>query len=206
MINPSRWRVTQVELTLADAIDVHTDFTELPKSCQKCGSAHRPRRYGEVDSTYRDTPFLGRQVTITVNVQRFRCHDCGQAFFQQLTDMDGKRRMTARCAIYIIDQVMARSSSRDVALIIGVDEKTVRNVIEDRGMIFTVGDPPTDDRFVCECCLGVQPKAELKSVPARHFGRWRKGGLRQDVNVCRGCFDFATDPWRAGVVRRYPQK
>lgn len=114
---------------------------------------------------------LGRQVTISVNAQRFRCHDCGQAFFQNLTDMDSKRRMTERCATYIIDQVMARSSMKDVACIVGIDEKTVRNVFEDRGMIFTVGDPPTDDRFVCECCLGIHPGTEMRLVPTKHLGR-----------------------------------
>lgn len=84
-------------------------------TCPKCGSGRRPRRYGDISASYRDAPFLGRQVTITVNVRRFRCHDCGQAFFQDLTDMDGRRRMTARCVTYVIDQVMTRSSLRDVA-------------------------------------------------------------------------------------------
>lgn len=139
---------------------------------------------------------------IVVDAQRFRCHDCGQAFFQDLTDMDGKRRMTARCADYVIDQVMARASMRDVAHILGIDEKSVRNVFEDRGMIFSVGDFPSDDRFVCECCLGILPRREMRLASRKHFGRWRKGELRPDVDVCATCFDFAKDPWRAGMVRR----
>lgn len=117
--------------------------------------------------------------------------------------MDGKRRMTARCASYVIDQVMARSSLRDVSIIIGVDEKTVRNVFEDRGLIFSVGDPPSDDRFVCECCLSVLPRKELRLAPPRHFGRWRKGSLRQNSNVCSTCLEFTADAWRTGIVKRY---
>lgn len=90
----SKWRVTDV-VSSGQGVHAHAAFTALLVSCPKCTSDRRPRRYGEVDSTYRDTPFLGRQVAVTVSVQRFRCHDCGQAFFQELTDMDGKRRMTA---------------------------------------------------------------------------------------------------------------
>jgi hypothetical protein len=107
--------------------------------------------------------------------------------------MDGKRRMTARCACYIIDQTMARSSLRDAAMIIGVDEKTVR---EDRGLIFSVGDPPTEDRFVRECCLAVLPKSKLRLPPPKHFGRWQKEDLRQNSNVCSSCLQFAADTWR----------
>lgn len=116
--------------------------------------------------------------------------------------MDGKRRMTARCATYVIDQLMARSSMKDVARIVGVDEKTVRNLLEDRSVIFTVGDPPADGRFVCECCLGIHSGTEMRLVPTKHFGRWRKGELRPDVNVCTECAGFAGDPRRAGMVRR----
>lgn len=90
----------------------------------------------------------------------------------------------------------------DVAAIVGIDEKGVRNVFEDRGMTFSVGDPPSDGRFVCECCLGIYPKSEMRLAPAKHFGKWRKGELRLDVNVCATCFHFAKDPWRAGIVRR----
>lgn len=200
--NESNWRVTDVDSVDHDAIVVQADFKTMPTSCPKCGSSHRPRRYGNLEAGYRDAPFLGRHVTISVNVQRFRCYDCGQAFFQQLTDMDGKRRMTVRCATYVIDQVMARSSMKDVARMVGVDEKTVRNVFEDRGVIFSIGDFPHDDRLACESCLGIHPGTEMRLVPTKHFGRWRKGELRPDVNVCTECLDFAGDPWRAGMVRR----
>lgn len=196
------WRVTEVASAEPGGLTVHADFVMFLAKCPSCGSSRRARRYGAIDSSYRDAPFLGRQVTITVNAQRFRCADCGSAFFQDLTDMDGKRRMTARCAAYIIDQVMARSSMRDVSMIVGVDEKTVRNVFEDRGLIFSVGDPPSNDRFVCESCLGIYRHDEMRLAPPKHLGRWRKGQLRSDANVCRTCFDFSEDTWRAGVVRR----
>lgn len=116
--------------------------------------------------------------------------------------MDGKRRMTARCASYILDQVMARSSMGDVARIVGIDEKSPRNVFEDRGLIFSVGDPPSSDRFVCECCLGIHTRSDMRLAQARHFGRWRANDLMREANVCNGCFGYDRDPWRAGIVRR----
>lgn len=116
--------------------------------------------------------------------------------------MDRKRRMTARCASYILDQVMARSSMGEVARIVGVDEKTIRNVFDDRGLTFSVGDPPSSDLFVCESCLGIYPRSDHRLASAKHFGRWRAGELLREANVCKDCFDFATDPWRAGIVRR----
>lgn len=116
--------------------------------------------------------------------------------------MDGKRRMTARCASYILDQVMARSSMGEVARIVGVDEKTIRNVFDDRGLIFSVGDPPSSNRFVCDSCLGIHPRADHRLAPAKHFGRWRSNDLQREANVCKDCFDFAADPWRAGMVKR----
>lgn len=196
------WRVTQVDQIEVGDMVVHAACTAFPAACPRCGSQRRPSRHGSLSANYRDAPFLGRQVSIGVDVQRFRCPDCKQAFLQDLPDMDGKRRMTARCASYIIDQVMARSSMRDVAHIIGIDEKGARNVFEDRGLIFSVGDPPSSDRFACECCLGIYPRSEHRLAPAKHFGRWRSGDLLRETNVCRECFDFAADPWRAGVVRR----
>ena len=202
MSSESHWRVMQVEVTQEGAVVVHAADAHLPASCPRCGSQRRPSRHGALPATYRDAPFLGRKVSIAVDVQRFRCPDCKQAFLQDLPGMDGKRRMTARCANYILDQVMARSSMGEVARIVGVDEKTIRNVFDDRGLTFSVGDPPSRDRFVCESCLGVHPRSNHQLASAKHFGRWRSSNNQREANVCKDCFDFATDPWRAGVVRR----
>ncbi|KFL25505.1 hypothetical protein JP74_18565 [Devosia sp. 17-2-E-8] len=201
--NESNWRVTEVDLRGQGALTVHVDYTELPTACLKCGSVHRPRRYGALETGYRDAPFLGRQVIIAVNAQRFRCADCGRAFFQEVADMDTKRRMTNRCAAYVVDQVMARSSFRDVANVIGIDEKGVRNIFEDRGLVFSTGDSPSDDRFVCECCAGIYSRTEMRLAPAKHFGKWRNGELKPEANVCSACFEYCADSWRAGMVRRW---
>lgn len=198
----SIWRVVGVDATGELTTAVRAENAIVPVDCPKCRSLRRPRRYGAIESNYRDAPFLGRQVSITVTAQRFQCGECRQAFLQEVPDMDGKRRMTARCASYIFVQVMARSSMKEVAHIIGIDEKGVRNVFDDRGLIFSVGDPPSRDRFVCESCLGIHPKSEHRLAPAKHFGKWRPTGLLREANVCKDCFDFAKDPWRAGIVKR----
>lgn len=203
MSSESHWRVVQIEPAESGSLIVQATFSAVPVSCPRCGSQRRPSRHGGLSASYRDAPFLGRQVSITVDVQRFRCPDCKQAFLQVLPGMDGKRRMTARCAAYAVDQVMARSSMGEVARILGVDEKTIRNVFVDRGLSFSVGDQPSSDRFVCESCLGVHPHSYLRLAPARHFRRWRAGELLLEANVCLDCLNFEADHWRAGVVRRF---
>lgn len=193
-----------VQIDASDPMVVVIQATQpyAPASCSRCGSQKRPARHGMLEAHYRDAPFIGRQVTIAVEVQRYRCPDCGQTFLQDLTGMDAKRRMTSRCCRYIIDQVMTRSSMNEVARIVGVDEKTIRNVFDDRGVIFSVGDPPSDNRFVCESCLGIYPKLEHRLISYRHFGNWRSGDLLRDANVCKECFEFAKDPWRSAVSKR----
>lgn len=116
--------------------------------------------------------------------------------------MDAKRRMTARCANYILDQVMVRSSMNEVARIVGMDEKTIRNVFEDRGLIFSVGDALSENQFVCESCLAIYPKSEHRLAPYRHFGGWRSIDVLRDANVCKECFDFPADPWRSAVSKK----
>jgi transposase-like protein len=197
----SLWRVTQVDSTDL-AIAVHVTYAYTPTSCPRCNSDRRPSRHGVLSANYRDVPFCGRQTTIGVDVQRFRCTGCKQAFLQYLPGMDGKRRMTARCATYVIDQVMARSSIGEVAGLVGLDEKTIRNVFDDRGLVFSVGDLPSSNRFICDSCLGIHPLSEHRLAPARHFGRWRATDLQREANVCKNCLAFESDPWRAGIVRR----
>jgi len=196
----SEWRVT--DMRAESNLTVLVDHPNRPAACPRCGSTKPPRRSGALDTSFRDVPFLGMRVTITVNAQRFRCGDCGQAFFQEFPDMDGKRRISSRCAVYVIEQVMARSSIREVAEVIGIDDKGVRNVLHDRGMVFTAGHLTHEDHLVCECCLGLHPKIEIQLAPTKHFGRWRREVLRKEVNACRSCIAFAEDPWRAGMVRR----
>lgn len=202
MSKDSDWRVVQVTSTDPKVMVIHATQTFVPVSCPRCGSQKTPTRHGSLQANYRDAPFVGRQVVIAVEQQRFRCPNCRQAFLQDLKGMDANRRLTARCAVYVIDQVMARSSMNDVARILGVDEKTVRNVFEDRGVIFSVGDPPNEDRFACESCLAIHPRSHHRLASPRHFGKWRHDQLLREANVCKECFGFADDPWRSGVGKR----
>lgn len=202
MSKDSDWRVLRIDATDPKTMVIHASEPYMPTSCPRCGSHRRPARHGTLSANYRDTPFVGRQVTIAVEVQRYRCQDCGQAFLQDLTGMDAKRRMTARCANYILDQVMFRSSMNEVARIVGVDEKTIRNIFDDRGVIFSVGNPPSENRFACESCFGIYPKSEHRLAPYRHFGGWRSVAVLRDANVCKECFDFPADPWRSAVSKR----
>lgn len=206
MSKDSDWRVLRIDAADPRTMIIHANEPQMPTSCPRCGSDRRPSRHGALSAKYRDAPFVGRQVAIAVEVQRYRCPDCGQAFLQDLTGMDAKRRMTARCCEYVIDQVMARSSMNEVARIVGMDEKTIRNIFDDRGVIFSVGDPFSDSRFVCESCLGIYPNSDHRLAPYRHLGNWRTSDLLRDANVCKDCFNFANDPWRSAVSKRSLQR
>lgn len=95
--------------------------------CPKCGVIERLYRHGTDDVSFRDIPSFGKQVEITVRVQRWRCRECGTTANQPLPGMDSRRRMTERCIEWIADRGIVETFS-SVARHVGVDEKTVRNI------------------------------------------------------------------------------
>jgi transposase len=96
-------------------------------ACPKCGVIDRLYRHGTDDVTFRDIPSFGKQIEITVHIQRYRCRECGTTANQPLPGMDSRRRMTERCIEWITDRGITDTFS-SVARHVGVDEKTVRNI------------------------------------------------------------------------------
>lgn len=98
-----------------------------PAACMKCGVIGRLYRHGTRTIRHLDSPIRGLPARLDAVVQRYRCRECGETFLQPLDGIDEDRRMTARCAEYILTQSM-RSTFTRVAEHVGCDEKTVRNV------------------------------------------------------------------------------
>lgn len=96
-------------------------------ACPKCGVIDRLYRHGTDDVTFRDIPSFGKQIEITVHIQRYRCRECGTTANQPLPGMDSRRRMTERCVEWIVDRGITETFS-SVARQVGIDEKTVRNI------------------------------------------------------------------------------
>ena len=124
------WLVTATTETKAARIATAV-YAPLPSVCPKCGSVDRLYRHGAKSIDYVDTPSAGKQLIIRAQVKRFRCRDCLETSMQPLPDMDTRRRMTKRCVDHVASQGVPRTYA-DLARAIGVDEKTVRNICNER--------------------------------------------------------------------------
>ena len=124
------WLVTAVTETDRTRTATAT-YIPLPSTCPKCGSVDRLYRHGVKAIDYRDTPSAGKQLVIRAEVKRFRCQDCLETSMQPLPDIDTRRRMTKRCVQHIATQGVPRTYA-DLARAIGIDEKTVRNICNER--------------------------------------------------------------------------
>lgn len=107
------------------------EYIVTPSHCRKCGVQERLYAHGTKTVEYRDTPAWGRQFIIRAIVKRFRCRECLDTFMQPLPDIDTKRHMTKRCVEYIEQQGVAATYA-ELARAIGVDEKTIRNICNER--------------------------------------------------------------------------
>lgn len=123
------WDVHDIKREPGQTIAV-ANYRPDPDSCSKCGVVDRLYRHGAKTIDYRDTPAFGARMTIRATVARFRCRDCGATSMQPLPDMDTSRRMTRRCVAFVEEQGIAQTYA-GVARLVGVDEKTVRNICEE---------------------------------------------------------------------------
>lgn len=98
-------------------------------ACPHCGS-DATAKHGTQAQTLRDLPCHGKQVTIHIDRQRFRCLACRKTWFEALPETDEQRRATARLVRYIQKQSLTRTFVA-VAAETGLDEKSVRNWFHD---------------------------------------------------------------------------
>lgn len=124
------WDVTGVKV-VGNVQEATATYNSLLDSCPKCGSVGRLYRHGVKAIDYRDAPAFGKQFVIRCQVQRWRCRECNETSMQPLPDMDTRRRMTKRC-VEFIEQQGAHRTYADIARTIGVDEKTVRNICNEK--------------------------------------------------------------------------
>jgi Helix-turn-helix domain of transposase family ISL3/zinc-finger of transposase IS204/IS1001/IS1096/IS1165 len=106
-----------------------------PAACLRCGtdarSAGTVYRHGILSLLVQDLPRGGRPVTIRVVRQRYRCRVCSGTFFQPLPGVCPHARFTEALAAYVYEQVRERTRV-EVAQLVGVDEKTIRNLLSGR--------------------------------------------------------------------------
>jgi transposase len=107
-------------------------YAPEPEKCAKCREARSLRRHGRKSTTYRDLPNSdGMPVMIEVDRHRYRCASCEATSLQPLPDMDDRYRMTRRLVEWIETEAVRRPFLA-IAGAVGIHEKTVRRVVEDR--------------------------------------------------------------------------
>ena len=122
--------LTTIELAETDdAYHVIAEMKEAPVCCQKCGIVrqHGIKKFGKKKQFYMDLPIHAKRVGIYVLRQRYKCHDCGAAFWEDLPDMDDNHFATKRLVKYVQRESLRRtfvSISEDI----GLNEKTIRNI------------------------------------------------------------------------------
>ena len=107
-------------------------YAPEPNKCFKCQHPRSLRKHGRKYTTYRDLPNSdGTPVMIEVDRRRYRCASCEATSLQPLPDMDDRYRMTRRLVEWIETEAIRRPFL-SIAGAVGIHEKTVRRIVEDR--------------------------------------------------------------------------
>ena len=106
------------------------EYLHEARACEKCGSVSF-YRHGTKKTTYADSPLRGFSAKLEATVRRYRCKDCNETFLQPLGGVLDERRMTERCAAFIVKAALKHTFVH-VAREVGIDEKTVRAVASER--------------------------------------------------------------------------
>ncbi|MBS0556061.1 MAG: ISL3 family transposase [Proteobacteria bacterium] len=86
--------------------------------------------HGSIRQTFRDVPSHGLSVVLHLERRRFRCRGCNRTLFEHIADLDDQRLATRRLVEYVQIQSLQRPFVQ-VAEVVGLDEKTVRNIFHD---------------------------------------------------------------------------
>ncbi len=78
-----------------------------------------------------DLPVKQKHVSLVILRKRYKCRNCSAIFWEELSNVDRKRRMTKRLVKQIQELIIADYSFVEIANFIGVHEKTVRNIYKD---------------------------------------------------------------------------
>lgn len=97
--------------------------------CLKCGVVGERIAFGRLKQEVRDTPIHGKRVRLFLSRRRYRCKACGQTFLEPVPWMHEERRATKRLVEAVERDALTVPNSH-VAHRYGVDEKTVKNVLD----------------------------------------------------------------------------
>lgn len=113
-----------------DAFDVHL-LPPSPVACPVCGVIDEFVKNGHRDIPVKDLNTHGKLVTLWIDRQRYLCRACGATFRPALPGISDRFKMTERLLAYVAKESF-NSTNKDLAARLGLDEKTVRQVFNER--------------------------------------------------------------------------
>src|SRR5579859_698672 len=128
LLNLQGWSIAKIGED-EDDYAITASPSSIPHSCPICQHTHLFKHGSDAQGIH-DTPIHGKRVVIKVDRQRYRCTNCGKAFFQSLPDVDEKRFCTKRLIAYIQRRSMSRTFL-SLAEEVGLHERTVRRIFHD---------------------------------------------------------------------------
>jgi transposase len=128
ILNLPGWHVIGCEAG-EERYDIHARVASCGSACVACGSL-AVVKHGTDAQVVRDLPCHGKYVVIHVDRHRYRCKQCQKTWFEPLPEVDERRQATSRLVRYIQRQALRRTFVA-LALEVGVDEKTIRNIFHD---------------------------------------------------------------------------
>lgn len=187
------WTVEDVKKPSAKTYLVEAAYDVKPDHCPKCGSLQKPYRHGPITVDYTDAPVHGRQTTVRVTVQRYRCRDCGKTFNQPLPDMDPSRLMTKRLVSYVEDQGFVSTYAK-VSTDTGLNEKTVRDICNAQ-----IDRMLTEHRVTAPVVLGID---ELTLDGGHRRSIFTDVGERRILDLIESMNRPAVDRWLYGLPHK----
>lgn len=110
---------------------IPVERASFPTNCPYCGSGEPLYKHGCREQVVLDLPVKQKHVSLVILRKRYKCRNCGAVFWEELSNVDRKRRMTKRLVRQIRELIIADYTYVGIANLIGVHEKTVRNIYRD---------------------------------------------------------------------------
>ena len=149
--------------------DIHIELKpkELVKRCRLCNS-NKIQSFGKRPRHYMDIPIRGKRVGLNIDVQRFRCKECGKTFTQALPEMSEQYKMSERLEQFIKKHSILRPYAH-IAKEVGVADATVYNLFSDHITDLSkrfVFETPTV-MGIDEIHLAKQPRCVITNIEQR---------------------------------------
>ena len=180
-----------------DFTTIRVEITKVTTACLHCGKSALIG-HGVVEQAVIDTPTHGKPTKLVIARRRLLCAGCGKTFFEEAPDIDPKRLATRRL-VEFVEQHGLRLTFMEVARQTGLDNKTVRNIVDGYREVLETTHKPTTP--VClgidEAKIGGLYRGVITNVQANTFVDLLEGRTRAQLDAY---FDKMPDKDRVEVV------